>query len=112
VTLRDAGQVAIIDGDTYEIVSTVDSGYAVHITRMSATGRYAYVTGRDGRLALIDLWMEKPEVVARVQTCYDARSVEVSKYEGPEATSETSTPSPAVTGPRTLPSWTGRPSSR
>jgi nitrite reductase (NO-forming)/hydroxylamine reductase len=84
VTLRDAGQVAIIDGDTYEIVNTVDSGYAVHITRMSATGRYAYVTGRDGRLALIDLWMEKPEVVARVQTCYDARSVEVSKYEGPE----------------------------
>lgn len=84
VTLRDAGQVAIIDGDTYEIVSTVDSGYAVHITRMSASGRYAYVIGRDGRLALIDLWMEKPAVVARVQTCYDARSVEVSKYEGPE----------------------------
>ena len=84
VTLRDAGQVAIIDGDTYEVVNTVDSGYAVHITRMSASGRYAYVIGRDGRLALIDLWMEKPEVVARVQTCYDARSVEVSKYEGPE----------------------------
>jgi nitrite reductase (NO-forming)/hydroxylamine reductase len=84
VTLRDAGQVAIIDGDTYEVVSTVDSGYAVHITRMSASGRYAYVIGRDGRLALIDLWMESPEVVARVQTCYDARSVEVSKYDGPE----------------------------
>ncbi len=84
VTLRDAGQVAIIDGDTYEIVNTVDSGYAVHITRMSASGRYAYVIGRDGRLALIDLWMEKPQVVARVQTCYDARSVEVSKYDGPE----------------------------
>lgn len=84
VTLRDAGQVAIIDGDNYEIVNKVDSGYAVHITRMSATGRYAYVIGRDGRLALIDLWMEKPAVVARVQTCYDARSVEVSKYDGPE----------------------------
>jgi len=84
VTLRDAGQVAIIDGDTYEIVNTVDSGYAVHITRMSATGRYAYVIGRDGRLALVDLWMEKPDVVARVQTCYDARSVEVSKYKGDE----------------------------
>lgn len=84
VTLRDAGQVAIIDGDTYEIVNTVDSGYAVHITRMSASGRYAYVIGRDGRLALIDLWMEVPDVVARVQTCYDARSVEVSKYEGPQ----------------------------
>jgi nitrite reductase (NO-forming)/hydroxylamine reductase len=82
VTLRDAGQVAIIDGDTHEIVSLVDSGYAVHITRMSATGRYAYVIGRDGRLAMIDLWTEKPTKVAEVQTCFDARSVEVSKYKG------------------------------
>jgi nitrite reductase (NO-forming)/hydroxylamine reductase len=84
VTLRDAGQVAVIDGDTYEVVNTVDSGYAVHITRMSATGRYAYVIGRDGRLALIDLWMEVPDKVAEVQLCYDARSVEVSKYNGEE----------------------------
>jgi len=84
VTLRDAGKVAIIDGDNYEIVNTVDTGYAVHITRMSASGRYAYVVGRDGRLALVDLWMEKPEVVARVRICYDARSVEISKYSGPE----------------------------
>jgi len=82
VTLRDAGQVAIIDGDTYEVVATVDTGYAVHITRMSATGRYAYVIGRDGKLALVDLWMEVPQKVAEVQTCYDARSVEVSKYNG------------------------------
>lgn len=82
VTLRDAGQVAVIDGDTYEIVNLVDTGYAVHITRMSATGRYAYVIGRDGKLALVDLWMEKPDKVAEVQTCYDARSVEVSKYKG------------------------------
>lgn len=84
VTLRDAGQVAIIDGNSYEIVNTVNSGYAVHITRMSASGRYAYVIGRDGKLALIDLWMKKPDKVAEVQLCYDARSVEVSKYEGPE----------------------------
>ena len=46
VTLRDAGQVAIIDGDTYEVITKVNTGYAVHITRMSATGRYAYVIGR------------------------------------------------------------------
>ena len=82
VTLRDAGQVAIIDGDTHEIVTKVDTGYAVHISRMSATGRYVYVIGRDGKLALVDLWMEIPEKVAEVQTCYDARSVEVSKYNG------------------------------
>jgi nitrite reductase (NO-forming) / hydroxylamine reductase len=82
VTLRDAGQVAIIDGDTFEVVTKVDTGYAVHISRMSATGRYVYVIGRDGKLALIDLWMETPDKVAEVQTCYDARSVEVSKYNG------------------------------
>ncbi|MCB2160454.1 c-type cytochrome [bacterium] len=84
VTLRDAGQVAIIDGDTYEVVNTVDTGYAVHISRMSATGRYVYTIGRDGKLALIDLWMEVPDKVAEVQVCYDARSVETSKYNGPE----------------------------
>lgn len=82
VTLRDAGQVAIIDGDTYEVVAKVDTGYAVHISRMSATGRYVYVIGRDGKLALVDLWTEIPTKVAEVQTCYDARSVEVSKYNG------------------------------
>lgn len=84
VTLRDAGQVAIIDGDTYEVVNNVNTGYAVHISRMSATGRYVYTIGRDGRLALIDLWMEVPDKVAEVQTCYDARSVETSKYNGEE----------------------------
>lgn len=84
VTLRDAGQVALIDGDNYEIINKVKTGYAVHISRSSATGRYLYVIGRDGRLSLIDLWMEKPEVVAEVKVCSDARSVEVSKYKGPE----------------------------
>jgi nitrite reductase (NO-forming)/hydroxylamine reductase len=84
VTLRDAGQVAIIDGDTFEVVNKVDTGYAVHISRMSATGRYVYVIGRDGRATLIDLWMEKPDKVAEVKTCYDARSIESSKYKGPE----------------------------
>ena len=38
VTLRDAGQIAIIDADTYEVVTNVDTGYAVHISRNSATG--------------------------------------------------------------------------
>ena len=82
VTLRDAGQVAIIDGDTFEVIANVDTGYAVHISRMSATGRYVYTIGRDGKLALVDLWSETPTKVAEAQLCYDARSVEVSKYEG------------------------------
>ena len=82
VTLRDAGQVAVIDGDTYEVANTVDTGYAVHITRMSASGRYAYVIGRDGKVALVDLWMPQPEKVAEVKVCYDARSVDTSKFTG------------------------------
>ena len=82
VTLRDAGQIAIIDADTYEVVTHVDTGYAVHISRMSATGRYVYTIGRDGKLALVDLWTEIPTKVAEAQLCYDARSVEGSKYSG------------------------------
>ena len=82
VTLRDAGQIAVIDADTYEVVTNVDTGYAVHISRMSATGRYVYTIGRDGKLALVDLWTEIPTKVAEAQLCYDARSVETSKYSG------------------------------
>ncbi|MEN3373111.1 cytochrome D1 domain-containing protein [Dechloromonas sp. ZS-1] len=82
VTLRDTGEVALIDGDTKEIRSIVKTGYAVHISRLSASGRYVYVIGRDGRLSLIDLWMEKPEVVAEVKVGFDARSVDTSKFKG------------------------------
>jgi nitrite reductase (NO-forming)/hydroxylamine reductase len=84
VTLRDTGEVALIDGDTKEIRSIVKTGYAVHISRLSKSGRYVYVIGRDGRLSLIDLWMEKPAVVAEVKVGYDARSVDTSKFKGYE----------------------------
>ena len=84
VTLRDAGQVAIIDGDTKEIVNIVNTGYAVHISRLSSSGRYLYVIGRDAKVDLIDLWMEKPDVVATIKIGLEARSVETSKYKGYE----------------------------
>ncbi|OGL00878.1 MAG: nitrite reductase [Candidatus Rokubacteria bacterium RIFCSPHIGHO2_12_FULL_73_22] len=83
LTLRDAGQVAIIDGTTKEIVSIVQTGYAVHISRMSASGRYVYTIGRDGKATMIDLWMAKPDKVAEVKTCSEARSIDTSKYRGP-----------------------------
>ncbi|MDH5803639.1 MAG: c-type cytochrome [Gemmatimonadota bacterium] len=84
VILRDAGQVAILDGDTHELVNIVETGFAVHILRSSSTGRYYYAVGRDGRVTLIDLWTEEPTLVAQVQGCTDARSVESSKYYGYE----------------------------
>ncbi|HYH19861.1 MAG TPA: cytochrome D1 domain-containing protein, partial [Azospirillum sp.] len=82
VTLRDTGEVALIDGDTKKIWNIVKTGYAVHISRVSASGRYVYVIGRDGKLDMIDMWMEKPEVVATIKTGLDARSVETSKFKG------------------------------
>lgn len=84
VTLRDAGQVALIDGDTKEIINIVTTGYAVHISRLSDSGRYLFAIGRDGRVNLIDLWMEKPDNVAEIKIGLEARSVETSKYKGYE----------------------------
>lgn len=82
VTLRDAGQVALIDGDTKKIITVVKTGYAVHISRLSASGRYVYVVGRDGKVVMIDLWMKTPGEVAELHPCMEARSVETSKFKG------------------------------
>jgi len=82
VILRDMGQVAIVDGATHELVALVETGYAIHILRSSASGRYFTAIGRDGKASLIDLWLNPPQVVAEVKPCYDARSIESSKFEG------------------------------
>jgi nitrite reductase (NO-forming)/hydroxylamine reductase len=84
VILRDVGKVAIIDGDTKELVNIVDTGFAVHIIRYSASGRYMYTIGRDGKATMVDLWMKKPDTIAEVKACNDARSIESSKYKGPK----------------------------
>lgn len=82
VTLRDAGQVALIDGDTHKIASVIDTGYAVHISRLSASGRYLFVIGRDAQVNMIDLWMKVPGNVAQIKVGIEARSVETSKFKG------------------------------
>ncbi|RID90474.1 nitrite reductase [Gemmobacter lutimaris] len=82
VTLRDAGQIALIDGGTYDIRAVIDTGYAVHISRISASGRYLFVIGRDGLVNMIDLWMKEPASVAQIKIGIEARSVETSKFEG------------------------------
>ena len=84
VTLRDSGEVALVDGDTKQIINIVKTGYAVHISRLSASGRYLYVIGRDARINLIDLWMEKPDNVAEIKIGLEARSVDTSKFKGYE----------------------------
>jgi nitrite reductase (NO-forming)/hydroxylamine reductase len=76
--------VALIDGDTKEIVAVIPTGYAVYISRLCASGRYLYVIGRDAKINLIDLWMETPATVAEMKVGLEARSVETSKYKGTE----------------------------
>ena len=82
VTLRDAGEIALIDGDTKKIINIIKTGYAVHISRLSSSGRYLFVIGRDAKVNMIDLWMKKPDNVATIKIGLEARSVETSKYKG------------------------------
>jgi nitrite reductase (NO-forming) / hydroxylamine reductase len=84
VTLRDAGEVALIDGDTKKIINIIRTGYAVHISRLSHSGRYIYTIGRDAKVDLIDLWLDPPARVAEIKVGLEARSVETSKYQGYE----------------------------
>jgi nitrite reductase (NO-forming)/hydroxylamine reductase len=84
VTLRDSGEVALIDGDTKEIVTRLKTGYAVHISRVSASGRYIFTIGRDAKVDMIDMWMDPPALVAEIKVGLEARSVETSKYKGYE----------------------------
>ncbi|PCI31656.1 MAG: nitrite reductase [Alphaproteobacteria bacterium] len=86
---RDAGKVAIIDGDTKEIITHIDTGYAVHVLKTTehhstdkpkdVPGRFWYTQGRDGKMTKIDLWQTPDKMlVAEVQMAYDARDVAVS----------------------------------
>jgi len=84
VIMRDAGKVAIIDGDTKEKIVVLKTGFAVHILRTSASGRYIYSVGRDGRITMIDTYTKIPTIVAEVRGAFDSRSVEVSKMKGYE----------------------------
>ncbi|MCP4766697.1 MAG: nitrite reductase [Gammaproteobacteria bacterium] len=87
---RDAGKIAIIDGDTHEIVDHIDTGYAVHVIKATehhdtekpvggVVGRFWYTQGRDGKMTKIDLWQNPGSMlVAEAQMAYDARDVAVS----------------------------------
>ncbi len=85
---RDAGKVAVVDGDKKEILAHITTGYAVHVLKAlehsnvskgKDPGRFWYTMGRDGKLTKIDLWQTPDKMrVAEVQVAYDARDVAVS----------------------------------
>lgn len=85
---RDAGKAAIVDGDTKEIITHINTGYAVHVIKGTEhhkvdhakdVGRFWYTIGRDGKVNKIDLW-QTPEkmLVAETKMAYDARDIAVS----------------------------------
>ncbi len=82
--LRDVGKIAIIDGDNKKVKTIISTGFATHILRVSASGRYIYVIGRDSKVSAIDVWASPPNLVAEIRTGIDARSIEASKYNGYE----------------------------
>ena len=88
---RDVGSVAVIDGDTKEVLTHIPTGYAVHVLKAlehnkavapadpKNRGRFWYTMGRDGKMTKIDLWQTPDKMlVADVQIAYDARDVAVS----------------------------------
>ncbi len=85
---RDAGKVAVIDGDTKEVLVHIPTGYAVHVIKASEhhsisepenPGRFWYTMGRDGKMTKIDLWQTPDKMlVSEVKVAYDARDVAVS----------------------------------
>ncbi|MBT7955576.1 MAG: nitrite reductase [Rhodospirillaceae bacterium] len=82
VTLRDTGEIALINGKTKKIEQVIKTGFAVHISRISASGRYLFTIGRDAKIDLIDLYMDPPQRVAEIKVGLEARSVETSKMKG------------------------------
>ena len=85
---RDVGKIAVIDGDTKEIITHIPTGYAVHVLKTTEhhdtlkakdRGRFWYIMGRDGMMTKVDLWQTPDKMkVASVQVAYDARDVAVS----------------------------------
>jgi nitrite reductase (NO-forming)/hydroxylamine reductase len=85
---RDAGTVAIVDGDTKKIITHINTGYAVHVIKgtehhktqhVKDVGRFWYTIGRDGKVTKIDLWQTPDKMlVAETKMAYDARDIAVS----------------------------------
>lgn len=85
---RDAGKAAIVDGDTKEVITHIDTGYAVHVIKGTEhhkidhakdVGRFWYTIGRDGKVNKIDLWQTPDKMlVAETKMAYDARDIAVS----------------------------------
>lgn len=77
VTEREAQAIAVIDGDTDELVAKVNASYRAHgYTFSPVEDRWAYNMGRDGWVFKIDLYTLQP--VAKVRIGLDSRALAIS----------------------------------
>lgn len=76
--LHDSGQVALIDGRNYRIHSLVDTHLAPQDLALTPDGRFLAVLARSGHLALVDLRLDSPAVIARSRVSYSARRMVIT----------------------------------
>ena len=77
VTEREAQSIAVIDGDTHQLMGKIPASYRAHGYAFHPTdARYAYNMGRDGWVFKIDLFSLKP--VRKIRIGLDARSLAIS----------------------------------
>jgi nitrite reductase (NO-forming)/hydroxylamine reductase len=77
VTEREAQGIAVIDGDSHELIGKVDASYRAHgYTFSPVDDRWAYNMGRDGWVFKIDLYTLQP--VAKVRIGLDSRALAIS----------------------------------
>jgi nitrite reductase (NO-forming)/hydroxylamine reductase len=82
VALQAPGGLAIIDGDSKELVTVVDTDDAVEELRVSASGRYLVTVTRSATVDMIDLYLDPPARVATVKAGLEARAVAIAAYPG------------------------------
>ncbi|HLV44552.1 MAG TPA: cytochrome D1 domain-containing protein [Aggregatilineales bacterium] len=77
ITEREARSIAVVDGDTHELLGKIDASYRAHGYIFDPTEpRWAYNLGRDGWLFKIDLY--SLEAVTKVRVGHDARGLAIS----------------------------------
>ncbi len=77
VTEREQRSIAMIDGDTHEVVKHIPASYRAHgYTFNPVDERWAYNLGRDGWVFKIDLY--SAQAVRRVRIGHDSRGLAIS----------------------------------
>ncbi len=77
ITEREVRRIAVVDGDTHELLAHIDASYRAHGYAFDPTNdRWAYNLGRDGWVFKIDLY--SLQAVTKVRVGHDSRGLAIS----------------------------------